>query len=91
MLHDVFRKGWWTFKIKLRLICLNNFKETFTNESYLYFESLFRKTSCNIRGFGNKFSSLHLVIEAKCFLLILKTYQNWLTTFWNRNDDIGIF
>jgi hypothetical protein len=38
-LHDVFRKGWWTFKIKVRLICLIYFKETFTNEFYLYFES----------------------------------------------------
>jgi hypothetical protein len=28
MLHDVFRKGWWTFKIKVRLICLIYFKET---------------------------------------------------------------
>jgi hypothetical protein len=35
----VLRKGWWTFKIKVRLICLIYFKETFTNEFYLYFES----------------------------------------------------
>ena len=57
MLYDASRKGWWTFKIKVRLICLIYFKETFTNESCLYFASppSPRKTSCNIPGFGNKF------------------------------------
>ena len=39
MLHDVFRKGWWTFKIKVRLICKCFLKMNQTNESYLYFES----------------------------------------------------
>jgi len=63
MLHDASRKGWWTFKIKVRLICLIYFKETFTNESYLYFESppSPRKTSCNIRGFGNKFLACYRI------------------------------
>ena len=39
MLHDVFRKGWWTFKIKVRLTCKCFLKINQTNESYLYFES----------------------------------------------------
>ena len=34
-----FEKDGWTFKIKVRLICLIYFKKTFTSESYLYFES----------------------------------------------------
>ena len=39
MLHDASQKGWWTFKIKVKLICLIYYMETFTNESYLYFVS----------------------------------------------------
>jgi hypothetical protein len=78
MLHDVFRKGWWTFKIKVRLICLIYFKETFTNEFYLY------NCSINSVGYGIRCiqnSRVRFILLASSFFIMLNKKQLKLTAF----------